>query len=132
MVTRRRWRATPMLNEQGETVYTTRSDVRPHLARMRAIRRSAMLTSSERLVLLIIEEHADNVTGFAYPGVALIVRETALSKRTVLSAIHSAADKGWLRIMPGKSPLDPRGNGYRLTPVQGDDFDDEGEGPVSG
>jgi homoserine kinase len=99
---------------------------------MKAILRSAALTSSERLVLLAIEGHADNVTGFAYPGVALLAKETALSKRTVITAIHAAADRGWLRIMPGKSPLDPRGNAYRVTPVQGDDFGDDGEGPVSG
>ena len=109
-----------MLTERGETVYTTRSDVRPHLARMRAILRSAALSANEKLVLFAIEQHADNVTGFAYPGIARLALETALSDRGVRNAIRGAAEKGWLHVMPGKSPLDPRGNAYRVTPVTAD------------
>lgn len=120
MVTRTRWVATPMLDEQGRTVYTTSSDVRPHLARMKAVLRSPALSANEKLVLLAIENHADNVTGFAYPGIARLALETSLSDRGVRNAIRGAAEKGWLCVMPGKSPLDARGNAYKVTPVAAD------------
>ena len=120
MVTRARWEATPYVDDDGVTHYITATSIRPHLARRKAIWQSEVLTSTERLVLQAIEDRADNVTGFAYPGVATIVEDTALSKRAVLLAIHSAAAKGWLNVMPGKSPLDARGNAYIVTPVAGD------------
>jgi hypothetical protein len=110
-----------MLNEQGQTVYTTRSDVRPHLARMKAIMRSATLSANEKLVLFAIEQHADNVSGVAYPSVALLCQDTSLSKNSVMRATQGASEKGWLHVMPGKSPLDPRGNAYRVTPVHSDE-----------
>lgn len=96
-----------------------------HFAVIKAIRHS-FLTSAERHVLRSIEDHADNETGWAYPGVHTICRETGLSLATVhralrdlttqkASAIPGAGPRAvWLVRQMCSSKLGT--NRYRVTP----------------
>lgn len=67
-----------------------------YFATMRAIRGSARLTSTERLVLLMIAGHTDNATGEACPGIPKLAAECGLTTRTIERTIAALVVSGWL------------------------------------
>lgn len=98
-----------------------------------AISASALLSATEAAVLRQIEEHTDNITRDAYPGIDLLAWELKMDARTVERAIVSAKKKGWLRWRPRASAYGT--NVYRITPVDGDTrpkpSERRGEAPAS-
>ncbi len=68
------------------------------------------LSKPARGVLLVILGHADNGSGWSWPSVPTIARESGLTTRSVLRALGALEDRGALLIerTPG------RGNRYRI------------------
>lgn len=89
-----------------------------YFATMRAIRSSARLTSTERLVLLMIAGHTDNATGEACPGIPKLAAECRLTTRTIERTIAALVAAGWLVRDSAASRWGT--NVYRVTPVAGD------------
>ena len=106
-----------------------------YFATMRAIRSSARLTSTERLVLLMILSHVDNATSEAAVGIPRLAEECHLSQRTIERAVAGLCAAGWLvrdsaasqwgtniyRIQPRPDDVRPRPRRYgrpfdRVTP----------------
>lgn len=85
---------------------------------LEAISASALLTATEAAVLRQIEEHMDNRTREAFPGIDLLAWELKLDARTVERALASAKAKKWLKWRPRASVY--RTNVYQITPVAGD------------
>lgn len=73
---------------------------------VRSVLESSKAKGSERLLLLVIAEHADK-DGIAWPGNELLARESAMSKRQVQRLIQSLVDKNELDIV---QEGDGRGN----------------------
>ena len=73
---------------------------------VRSVLESSKAKGSERLLLLVIAEHADK-DGIAWPGNELLARESAMSKRQVQRLIQSLVDKKELDIV---QEGDGRGN----------------------
>lgn len=89
-----------------------------YFATMRAIRGSARLTSTERLVLLMIAGHTDNGTGEACPGIPKLAAECRLTTRTIERTIAALVASGWLVRDSAASRWGT--NVYRVTPVAAD------------
>lgn len=53
-----------------------------------------ILKPSELKVYLVINRHADYITGVAYPGYRAIIRRAGLNKNSVAEAIRGLEDKG--------------------------------------
>jgi DNA-binding FadR family transcriptional regulator len=87
-----------------------------HFAVLKAIRASD-LSPTERHVLRLLEDYADNDTGHAYPSVRTIARDTGYSRSTIETALDSLQAKGWLRVQPKASPIGT--NLYQVTPPSG-------------
>lgn len=89
-----------------------------YFATVRAIRSSMRLTSTERLVLLMIAGHTDNATGEACPGVPRLAAECGLTTRTIERTVAALVTAGWLARDSAASRWGT--NVYRVTPVPGD------------
>ena len=86
-----------------------------YFAVTRAIRASARLTSTQRLVLLVIAGHLSNETGIAWPSIATIAAESGLrSRRTVEYTIAALVAAGWLVRDSAAGPWGT--NVYRVVP----------------
>jgi DNA-binding MarR family transcriptional regulator len=75
-----------------------------------AIRASARLTSTERLVLLVLASHANNRTGEAWPSMPTLAAECGLTTRTIERVIAALVAAGWVariewRIREGRTDL---------------------------
>ena len=81
---------------------------------LRAIRAAARLTSTERLVLLVIASHADNRTGEAWPSIPTLAAECGFTTRTIERTIAALAAAGWLARDSAAGPWGT--NRYRVTP----------------
>ena len=81
---------------------------------LRAIRAAARLTSTERLVLLVIASHLDNATGEACPGIPKLAAECSLTTRTIERTIAALVAAGWLARDSAASRWGT--NVYRVTP----------------
>ena len=81
---------------------------------IRAIRAAARLTSTERLVLLVIASHADNRTGEAWPSIPTLAAECGFTTRTIERTIAALAAAGWLARDSAASRWGT--NVYRVTP----------------
>lgn len=81
---------------------------------VRAVRSSARLTSTERLVLLTIASHADNRTGEAFPGMPRLAAECGFTVRTIERTVAALDAAGWLARDSAASPWGT--NVYRVTP----------------
>ena len=81
---------------------------------IRAIRAAARLTSTERLVLLVIASHADNRTGEAWPSIPTLAAECGFTTRTIERTIAALAAAGWLARDSAAGPWGT--NRYRVTP----------------
>lgn len=83
------------------------------------------LPATEKLVLLVIADHADDWGENAYPGVARIAKRASITERHARRILHDLSDRGFLKIdrqMGGGKDLrdDRRPNRYRIlgmTPV---------------
>ena len=61
------------------------------------------LTSTQKLVLLSLADHA-NDDGICYPSVGKLTRKTALSERSIQNCFKSLSDAGWIRIGFNEGP----------------------------
>ena len=89
-----------------------------YFAVIRAIRASARLTSTERLVLLMISGHLDNATGASCPGMPKLAAECGLTTRTIERTIAALVVAGWLARESAASRWGT--NVYRVTPLPDD------------
>ena len=85
---------------------------------VKAVRASARLTSTERLVLLTIASHADNRTGEAWPSMPTLAAECGLTTRTIERTVAGMVAAGWLTRDTAASRWGT--NVYQVTPVLGD------------
>lgn len=82
----------------------------------RAIRTAERLTSTERLVLLVVASHIDGF-GEAWPSVPKLAAECGLTTRTVERTITALVSAGWLVRESAAGPMGT--NVYRVTPRHG-------------
>ena len=85
-----------------------------YFAPLRAIRGSARLTSTQRLVLLVILSHVDNTTGEAAVGIPRLAEECDLTTRTIERTVAALVAAGWLARESAASWWGT--NVYRVTP----------------
>ena len=71
------------------------TDIKP-LDYLRAIRDARDLTSSERLVAVMVMSHAGPTGRKSHPGIPLLMFETGLSDKTIRRALKSLEAKKWL------------------------------------
>ena len=89
-----------------------------YFAIVRAVRASARLTSTERLVLLTIAGHLDNATATAAVGIPRLAAETAFTTRTIERTVAALVAAGWLTRASAASRWGT--NVYQVTPVAED------------
>lgn len=71
------------------------ADVKP-LEYLRAVRNNRELSTSEKLVALLVMSHAGPDGLEAHPGEKLLAAEAGMSEKTVRKYLRSLREKGWL------------------------------------
>jgi hypothetical protein len=81
-----------------------------------AVFEAESLTSMERLLLLAMSRHCDwDTGGECRPGLERLMRETAMSRRSIQRVRESLVEKGWLTLVAqGSTKKGPRASVYEL------------------
>ena len=74
-----------------------------YFAIVRAIRASARLTSTDRLVLLTIASHVDNRSGVAWPSIPTLAAECGLTTRTITLSGFTGVGTLAFSLLPGSA-----------------------------
>lgn len=91
------------------------------------------ITSSEKLVLLVLADRHNADVGYAWPRVSRIAAETCLSERHVRKLLASLETKGFIRREWRFTEHGQTSSAYYLTFLEGQELDpDAAEQPVAG
>lgn len=76
--------------------------------------RAPQVTSTEKFVIMALNEHADADGGNCFPSTTTLAEETILTRQTVSKALRSLEAKGLIKVMPRFKNNAQVSNNYKL------------------